>query len=106
MNKKKNEVANGIEHRKSFQSHTGVVHTCGFLSQDYLLSGSNDTKIIVWELEQARPVTKYDDHITPVSCIDVNSMDGNIFASGSEDCFKIWDIRMSKPCFRMFDTYN
>ena len=93
MTQRKHEVSKKIEYKRGYSSHTGVVHTCGFLSIEYLLSGSNDTKIIVWEIEQARPVTKYDDHITPVAAIDVSAMDGNIFASASEDCFKIWDVR-------------
>lgn len=99
-------MAEGIKLSKSYQSHTGVVHSCGFLSSEYLLSGSNDTKIIVWEAETAKVVTKYEDHITPVSAIDVAGMDGNIFASASEDCFKVWDVRVNKPCFRVFDKFN
>ena len=24
----------------------------------------------------------------------------------SEDCFKVWDVRVNKPCFRVFDKFN
>ena len=31
-------------------------------------------------------------------------MDGNVFATGSSDLsFRVWDIRMKKACFRVFD---
>ena len=31
-------------------------------------------------------------------------MDGNVFASGSSDLsFRIWDIRMKRPAFRIFE---
>ena len=82
------------------------MHACAFLSEEHLISGSNDTKVIVWDTDSGRPLIKYDDHITPVSSIDVCGLDGNVFASGSEDCFKVWDIRMNKACFRVFDLHN
>lgn len=35
--------------------------------------------------------------------LDVFEMDGNIFVSGSSDLtFRVWDIRMKRPCFRVF----
>ena len=42
----------------------------------------------------------YNDHTVGVTTLDVFKMDGNVFASGSNDLtFRIWDIRMRNSCF-------
>jgi WD40 repeat protein len=47
---------------------------------------------------------KYKGHDNEVLTLDVFSMDGNVFATGSSDLsFRVWDIRTKKPCFRVFD---
>ena len=42
----------------------------------------------------------YNDHTVGVTTLDVFKMDGNVFASGSNDLtFRVWDIRMRNACF-------
>jgi WD40 repeat protein len=93
-----------IAHHKEYTGHQGLVTCSSFLSKDYFLSGSNDSTIFLWEVDQARHVARFDDHTSEVYALDVAQMDGNIFASSSSDLsFRIWDIRMKKPCFRNYD---
>lgn len=74
------------------------------MSPDYFLSGSNDASINLWEKDQARCVTKYNEHQNEVLALDVFGMDGNVFVSGSSDLtFRIWDVRMKTSAFRVFE---
>lgn len=76
---------------------------CGFLNNEYFVTGSFDSAINLWEVEQQREIERYDDHQSEVVALDVFRMDGNIFVSGSTDLtFRVWDIRMKRACFRKF----
>ena len=77
---------------------------CGFLSSNYLITGSDDSTLLLWDFEKNRYLVKYSDHTFEVQSLDVFARDGNILASGANDAaVRIWDIRMKQPCLRIFD---
>ena len=101
---RKRETAKLITKVREYSGHQGLVTTCGWLSPEYFVSGSNDSSVHLWEVEQARALHKYDDHQNEVLTMDVFPMDGNVFATGSSDLtFRVWDIRMKKACMRQFE---
>jgi WD40 repeat protein len=66
------------------------------LNNNYLISGSDDSDVLLWDLEKpGRYLVKYSDHQFELQSIDVFSRDGNIVATGANDAtVRIWDIRM------------
>ena len=102
---KKKEKLTLIEKVKELTGHDGLITCCGFMSNQYLVSGSNDSSLMLWDLEKpGRFLVKYGDHQNEVLACDVYQLDGNVFASGSNDATtRIWDIRMKSPCIRIFE---
>lgn len=102
---KKKEKLTLIEKVKELTGHDGLITCCGFMSNQYLVSGSNDSSLMLWDLEKpGRFLVKYGDHQNEVLALDVFQLDGNVFASGSNDATtRIWDIRMKSPCIRIFE---
>lgn len=89
---------------KKFSGHQGVVSCCKFLNPFYLVSASYDSVILLWEINsQGKSFNSYHDHTSEVSGLDVNELNGNIFATGSGDTtVKLWDIREKKACVCTF----
>jgi WD40 repeat protein len=60
---KKKEKLTLIEKLKELSGHYGLVTCCSFLSQQFLVSGSNDSSLMLWDLEKPeRFLVKYGDH--------------------------------------------
>lgn len=102
---KKKEKLNLIEKVKELTGHYGLITCCGFLSSQFLVSGSNDSSLMLWDFEKpGRFLVKYSDHQNEVLALDVFNLDGNIIVSGSNDATtRVWDIRMKTPCIRIFE---
>lgn len=98
----------GGEEYKKFSGHQGVVSCCRFLNPFYLISSSYDSVILLWDINsQGKSINSYHDHTSEVSGLDVNEMNGNIFATGSGDTtVKLWDIREKKACVCTFKGSN
>lgn len=90
---------------KDLTDHTGMITCCGFLDENHLISGSNDSTFLLWDIEKAgRSMRQFLDHEAEVACLDVCEEDGNLLASGSGDTtVRLWDIRMKEACMRIFD---
>lgn len=67
--------------------HIGSITSCAFLDDHYFISGnfyqfylnhlfpaSNDSSILLWDLESSKIVTKYKDHENEVLCMDICNM--------------------------------
>jgi len=82
-----------------------LITCCSFLSTEFMITGSDDSTLLLWDLEQTgRNLVKYSDHTFEVQCLDVFNRDSNVIASGGNDAtVRIWDIRMKQPCLRVFD---
>ena len=89
---------------KKFNGHQGEISSCKFISPVLLISSSFDSHILLWDINSmGKSISSFRDHNGEVSGLDVNSENGNIFASGSGDTTtKLWDIREKKPCVTTF----
>lgn len=88
--------------------HAGGITGISFLDSQYLVSSSDDSSIMLWDLERPdRYIVKYNDHQAQVSCLDTFNLDSNIMVSGSTDTFvRLWDIRMKTACIRIFNKHD
>lgn len=91
---------------KDLTDHTGMITCCSFLDENYLISGSNDSTILLWDISRTgRSIRQFMDHESEVVCLDICEEDGNLIASGSGDTtLRLWDIRMKDACMRVFDV--
>lgn len=61
------------------------------MSGQTLISGSEDTKVKVWDLRSNKCVMTFKEHTGPINCVQL-SPDGKWAASGASDgALKIWD---------------
>lgn len=83
----------------SLSGHRGAVKCVKYLSKNYLISGSSDSLVGVWDLNNpTRYLSMLEGHMSDIESIDVSENDRNIFLTGSNDLnAKIWDIRLKNP---------
>lgn len=95
------EEENGF---KKFNGHQGVVSCVRFLNTFFLISASYDSIMLLWDINaQGKFISSFHNHSSEVSGLDVNELNGNIFATGSGDTtVKLWDIREKKACVCTF----
>ena len=89
---------------KKFTGHQGSVSAIQFMNTAFMISASLDSVLLLWDINsQGKIVSSYREHTSEVTCLDVNEVNGNIFATGSGDTtVKIWDIRERKACVSTF----
>ena len=87
-----------------FTGHQGSVSALQFMNTAFMISASLDSVLLLWDINsQGKIVSSYREHTSEVTCLDVNEVNGNIFATGSGDTtVKIWDIREKKACVSTF----
>ncbi len=82
------------------KGHEAVVKAVAYTPDGkYLLTGSRDKSIKLWETSSAREVKSYKGHISTINDLAV-SKDGKFFASSSADnTAKVWEIKTGKLLF-------
>jgi len=90
-----------------FQGHSGNVTCCLFLDTKYLVSGSSDSSLMVWDLPEERSILTYNDHTNDVLSVAGYNENYNYVASGSSDTSaRLWDIRIKHPLLRTFEGHD
>ncbi len=89
---------------KKHTGHQGSVNSIRFLDHFFMISGSSDSLILLWDLNsQGKYLNSYHDHSSEILGLDVCELNPNFFASASGDTtVKLWDIRDKKPCISTF----
>lgn len=105
---KRGEKGIPMKDKVDLNGHSGGITGICFLDPQYLVSSSDDSAIMLWDLERPdRYVVKYNDHQVQVSWIDAFNLDSNIIVSGSTDTtVRLWDIRMKTPWIRNFNKHD
>jgi WD40 repeat protein len=92
---------------KTFEltKHLGLITSCCFLDENYLISASNDSTLILWDTnKEGACVRQFFEHGAEVLCLDVCKENSNLLISGSGDkSIRYWDIRMREACVRVFN---
>ena len=88
--------------------HTGAVQCCKFLNSNFIISGSTDSTVCIWDLESPqRYLSRHNEHTADVLCMAVFDNDANIFLTGSSDLtINLWDIRIKKPVQATFNRHE
>jgi WD40 repeat protein len=78
--------------------HTGPVNTIALTPDGrYLVSGSSDNTIKIWDTSNGNVLRTMLGHLQPVLSVAINAS-GGLIASGSEDTsVKLWDIVTGEP---------
>ncbi len=76
------------------------------LKEGYLISGSDDNRICVWDINNADEknclINTYESHLGVVEDVCFNKIEENIFAScGDDRKMMIWDLRQQIPVFNV-----
>eukprot|EP01016_Furgasonia_blochmanni_P033654 TRINITY_DN3539_c0_g1_i14.p1 TRINITY_DN3539_c0_g1~~TRINITY_DN3539_c0_g1_i14.p1 ORF type:complete len:440 (-),score=86.20 TRINITY_DN3539_c0_g1_i14:84-1283(-) len=88
--------------------HSGAILCNRFLDTNYLITGSSDSNVGLWDLENPqRFLSLYCEHTADVISISVCEDDGNIFLTGSTDLTaKIWDVRTKNAMQFSYDGHT
>ena len=83
---------------KSLKSHTKGVWTCDYHpTENQLVSGGNDNKVILWDTSSGNPIHTLTNHLNAIYDVQFSG-DGKLFGSCSKDLICIWDVsNLSKP---------
>lgn len=109
MNEKKTK-AKSTRFKKAHElvGHTGSIACVRFLSNKYLISGSTDAMLGLWDYEYSQKyLSMNQSHTSDIIDLCVHENDSNIFLSSSSDLTtKIWDIRMKSPVQMTFTGHE
>jgi len=68
---------------------------------NYVVSGSLDTNVKVWDLRSKKSIMTLKSHAKPITAVDI-SIDGRVVASGSHDGYvKIWENSSARCIFQL-----
>ncbi|BFY97652.1 hypothetical protein BsWGS_00692 [Bradybaena similaris] len=81
---------------RTFEGHTGPVHTTKFLEDQFrIISGSNDKTVRVWDIPTEKEIHVYQEHQDYIRSSVASQSSQDIFISGAYDhTVKLWDARM------------
>ena len=85
--------------RSVLSGHTGRVHSLTFSSDEtFLVSGSGDCTINLWDIQTGGVIKTFHGHIWSVWSVSI-SPDCTMIASGSFDCtIRLWDTQTGECC--------
>ena len=67
-----------------------------------MASGSNDTKIKLWDLRSKRLLQHYDAHESSINSIAFHPNGKYLISTSDDSTVKIWDIRMGSIMFTLY----
>lgn len=69
-----------------------VIHSCfGGANQNFVASGSEDSKVYIWHRNHEKPIAVYSGHSRTVNCVSWNPKYPQMLASASDDeTVRIW----------------
>jgi WD40 repeat protein len=86
-----------LEKSYKFEGHTDTINSVCFSPDgSYVLSGSDDRTLRLWEIASGKEIMKFEGHIDDVTSVCF-SPDGCYVLSGSLDCtIRLWEIASGK----------
>ncbi|EDO31117.1 predicted protein, partial [Nematostella vectensis] len=76
---------------------SGAINAILVTAKDWVISGSDDSTVRAWDLENGESCAVFQGHSKPVLCLQIIN-DGQAIVSGSEDkVLRVWDL-VSRDC--------
>lgn len=74
-----------------------VIHSCfGGVNQNFIASGSEDSKVYIWQKSREKPIIVLSGHSRSVNCVSWNPRYPHILASASDDnTVRLWGPAVS-----------
>jgi len=85
---------------KILMGHTDMV-SCLSFGQDgtFLVSGSEDHTVMVWNVQEAAAVMLFTKHIAPI--VNVKCIGDMIVSVGKDAVLYVWDVQVGVPAYKM-----
>ena len=85
---------------------TGVSELAFSSTAEQIFAGTFGGTVHMWDLATKKEMAKLQGHLTKCTCLNSDSMGGNILVTGSEDTkAKVWDLR-SQKCILTFREHT
>lgn len=100
---KKREKVDLMAKQTELTGHNGPITSLAFLDNQYMITASRDSTLLLWNVNKHGYLMSYSDHGGDVNSVDICSVNRNIIVSGSVDtAVRVWDIRMKVQCVKSF----
>lgn len=91
--------------RRELAGMDGYLSSVRFLGDSQVITGSGDTRVVLWDLERGQKVVTFEAHEGDVISLSLNP-DKTTFVTGSVDnTARLWDIR-EKECRQTFREHE
>lgn len=91
--------------RRELTGLDGFLSSVRFLSDNSLVTGSGDTRVVLWDIERGTKLTTFDGHDGDVISLSLHP-GKSCFVTGSVDnTVRLWDIR-EKACRQVFREHQ
>lgn len=101
---KKREKVELLAKQTELTGHNGPITSLAFLDNQYLVTASRDSTLLLWNVNKHGYLMSYSEHGGDVNSVDICSVNRNVLVSGSVDtAVKVWDIRKKVQCVKSFE---
>eukprot|EP00121_Abeoforma_whisleri_P016979 Awhi_evm1s15563 len=76
----------------TLDEHSGFISSSKFIDDNYILTSSGDSTVLLWDIERQEVVTKFLGHEGSVECLDIFSDNKTFISGGIDATAKLWDI--------------
>ena len=77
-----------------FCGYEGFLSSCRFLSDESVVTGSGDMKIMHWDVPKKTKIKSLDGHNGDIAALSLKPQDNQVFLTGSVDrTIRLWDLR-------------
>ena len=85
-----------------FAGYEGFLSSCRFLSDESVVTGSGDMKIMHWDVPNKTKIQSLDGHNGDIAALSLQPQDNQVFLTGSVDrTIRLWDLR-TEACQQTF----
>jgi len=93
---------------KDLNFHEGYISSCRFIDDTKIVTGSGDSKAVLWDIEKAAPICIFKGHLADVACVAVPialpgyqnqgpaQSPSTFLSSACDNTAKLWDFRANQ----------